>query len=93
MSARRTDANHALIVETFRACGWQVVNLSMVGHGCADLFVSPPDACFGLLVEIKSSPQASFTPAELRFYQVFPGLVHVVASVEDVQELVERWSK
>lgn len=37
--ARRTDANHSVVIEALRRCGWFVLDCSRVGHGFFDAIV------------------------------------------------------
>lgn len=54
--ARHTDANHATIRETLRACMCVVEDLSDVGRGIPDLLVKTPRGTV-LLVEVKNPAQ------------------------------------
>ena len=80
MTARRTDANHAEIRDSLRACGYQVIDLSAVGHGIPDLLVVSKTGQI-VLIEVKA-PKGRMTPAEDKFHAEFNGPLAVVRSVE-----------
>lgn len=80
----RVDANHKLIVEAFRACGWSVTSLAQVGRGCPDLVVGKGGR--NLLVEVKP-PKGKLTPDEERWRAAWQGQVCIVRTVEDVVRL------
>ena len=53
MTARRTDANQAEIVEALRMAGRKVQDLHGVGRGCPDLLVLCPSGAL-VLLEVKT---------------------------------------
>jgi hypothetical protein len=92
--AARLDANHAEIVEAFKAAGCGVLSLAGLGNGVPDLLVVGPDAMRGgdlalFLVEIKdgSKPksQQALTADQVRFHADWP--VFIVRSVAEVREM------
>lgn len=96
--AKRNDANHAQLVAELRARGYAVSDLSAVGGGCPDLFVSKDGR--GLLVEVKSEAnlggkprgkyQASIYARQAAWREQHPGVCIVAYSVEDVEGAFTR---
>jgi hypothetical protein len=87
---RRTDANQAAIVRAFRALGWSVQDLSLVGRGCPDLAVARNGK--NLFVEVKQ-PKADLTDDERQWHASWLGAVIVVRSVEDVASLTAELAR
>ena len=94
MTARRTDNNHAEIVQALRQVGAFVADTHALGTGFPDLLVVRPDT-FMFLVEVKSSAGAKLTPDEKEFMSKCPAHVHIVYSVEDALRLYSElgWMK
>lgn len=94
--ARRVDRNQQEICDAFRACGWEVHDMSGTGGGFPDLVVGKrgKDGKVRLdtlrLVEVKDGkkpPSArELTPPQVKFHAIWP--VTRVMSVEDVLEMV-----
>lgn len=91
MSPKRTDGNQAEIMKAFRDGGCYVIDLHVLGRGVPDLLVCKPGGGL-VLVEVKSSKEAKFTPDEIAFAERFPATVYTVTSVEDVKRLLYHWS-
>jgi hypothetical protein len=87
---RRTDANQAAIVRAFRALGWSVQDLSLVGRGCPDLAVARNGK--NLFVEVKQ-PKADLTDDEAIWHEEWRGPVVIVRTVEDVAKLTAEHRK
>jgi Holliday junction resolvase len=90
--AKRTDSNHAAIRQALRDAGWDVEDLSHVGHGVPDLVAEKDERL--IWVEIKDgkkSPSARrLTDKEHWFHELLVrcGItVRVVTSVDDVAKL------
>lgn len=63
--ARRVDANQSEIVKVFKDLGCSVFDTSRVAGGFPDLMIGKNKKT--VLVEIKSSEKASYTPAQEMF--------------------------
>lgn len=63
--ARRVDANQSEIIKVFKQLGCSVFDCSRVAGGFPDLLVGRNQKT--VLVEIKSSEKASYTPAQEMF--------------------------
>ena len=84
---KRTDANHAEIMQEFRRLGASVLDLSRVGMGCPDLLIGVANT--SALVEVKVG-NAKFTPAqELFMYNWRGGTVSRIDSPEAAERLVK----
>ena len=84
---KRTDANHAEIMQEFRRLGASVLDLSRVGMGCPDLLIGVNSKC--ALVEVKVG-NAKFTPAQETFMVNWQGgTVSRVDSPEAAERLVK----
>lgn len=83
--AHKVDANQAEIIAAFRALGCSVHDCSGVGGGFPDLVVG----CAGvnLLVECKTG-EGTLTPDQVRFIGEWRGLVYIIRSAQDAQDLV-----
>jgi len=82
--ARRVDANHSQIVKTFRDLGCSVFDTSRVTGGFPDILVGVNQRT--ALVEIKSSSQARFTPAQEAFMLNWQG--STVARIDNVEAAI-----
>ena len=84
---KRTDANHAEIMQAFKKLGASVLDLSRVGMGCPDLLIGVANT--SALVEIKVG-NAKFTPAQETFMVNWQGgTVSRVDSPEAAKRLVK----
>ena len=83
--AAKVDDNHKSIVQTFRACGWEVLDISQLKN-CCDLFVSK--AGHTIAIEIKDGSKSpsrwKLTEGEEAFRLRWKGRYEVVLSDEDV---------
>jgi len=90
--AARTDANHRSIVDGLRRCGYSVLDLSGVGHGCPDICVGY--AGLNWLMEIKDGgkpPSArKLTGPEQAFFDLWKGNVNVVCDLDQALELIKE---
>lgn len=84
MTRKRTDANHALLMQTFRKLGCSIIDLSAVGKGCPDLAIGKHGKT--ALVEIKRDDKAKHTPAQLEFMAGWHG--GTLATVRDIEGAV-----
>lgn len=91
--AKRVDANHSAIRDVLRKAGWQVEDLSHVGHGVPDL-VAQKDGRLPIWIEVKDGdkpPSArALTADECWFHAILQraGIqVQVITSVEDALAL------
>jgi Holliday junction resolvase len=82
----RVDANQQEIVSAFRKCGFSVTHLHSIGKGVPDLLVAKNGHT--ALVEVKDGnkpPSArKLTDDQERFIGKWRGVVHIVATVDDV---------
>ena len=84
---KRTDANHAEIMQAFKKLGASVLDLSRVGMGCPDLLIGVANT--SALVEIKVG-NAKFTPAQETFMVNWQGgTVSRIDSPEAAERLVK----
>jgi len=83
VNARRTDANHALLVKTLRLLGWRVVDLHIVPN-FVDA-VANRGAVVRLL-EFKAKPTAPLTAAQRTLIeQGWP--IRILSSLDDCVRL------
>jgi len=84
---KRTDANHAEIMQAFKKLGASVLDLSRVGMGCPDLLIGIANT--SALVEVKVG-NAKFTPAQETFMTNWQGgTVSRIDSPEAAERLVK----
>jgi hypothetical protein len=84
---KRTDANHAEIMQAFKKLGASVLDLSRVGMGCPDLLIGVANT--SALVEVKVG-NAKFTPAQETFMANWQGgTVSRIDSPEAAERLVK----
>lgn len=86
--AARADANQEQVVRWFRALGASVAHIHTVGQGVPDLLVGWRG--YNLLVEVKQ-PKGRLTPDETTWHETWLGQVAIIRTLEDVQELLERY--
>jgi hypothetical protein len=85
--AAKVDANHASIVAALRKVGCEVVDLSRVGQGCADLLVR---LGFRLkLLEVKR-PGGKLNKAQQEWHRRWLPHVCVVETPEQAIEVMTR---
>jgi len=93
--AKRTDSNHALIRDSLRAEGWEVLDLSKAGQGVADLAVRVAPGVPHFL-ELKSDEQPlsaqALTPAEEKWHYFCWGFTSKVRSLDEAREAL-KWAK
>ena len=89
---RRTDGNHAAVVEALRAIGASVLDIHDIGHGAPDLIVG--FRAMNLLIEVKDDRQPPshrrLTPDEQQFFDDWRGPIYVVYSPADAIDVVNR---
>ena len=90
MTAKRTDANQAEIVDALRAAGCTVVSLHAVGRGVPDLLAGRAGRNY--LLEVKTGEGAS-TPAQRLWRAYWCGQQAVVRSAEEALQAVGLVSK
>lgn len=92
MTRRRTDRNHAEIVNALRKLQCSVADTSGAGCGFPDLVVGVRG--HNLLIEVKDGrkkPSArKLTPAQIQFHATWRGNIHIVESVDQAIELIRR---
>lgn len=86
MRAKRTDKNHAPILNAIRdGLGWQCVSLHTQGGGVEDILVAVPGSKpFWLLLECKVPEREStgyyrYTPAQIRWRELTKGWPRITA--------------
>ena len=91
--AARKDENHNPIETAFRQMlGDHVTDLSALGAGVGDLFVSfggEFSEPVGYFVEIKRDDKAEYTVAQIRFRKQHPGCVKRIETVEQAIALAQ----
>ena len=83
--ARKVDGNQKAIVESLRAVGASVLDLSRVGQGCPDILAAKGPHSW--LIEVKG-PKGTLTPDQVKFIDAWRGDVHIVRSVDEALMLV-----
>ena len=83
--AHKVDANQGEIIAAFRALGCSVHDCSGVGGDFPDLVVGLVGV--NLLVECKTE-SGQLTPGQERFFQEWRGLVYIIRSAQEAQDLV-----
>lgn len=88
-NGRRTDANHATMVEALRVHGWTVWDLSSAGRGVPDLLAARRGVL--KLIEVKdgSKPpsQQKLKPAQVKLHAAFAAAgcpVVVLTSIDQI---------
>jgi len=88
----RVDDNQPAIVAAFRIHGFTVQHLHTIGGGCPDLLVGRSG--INWIVEVKDGAKPpskrKLTPDERVWHDAWGGKVHVVESVDDVEQMA-RW--
>ena len=82
--ARRVDVNQSEIIKVFKELGCSVFDCSRVAGGFPDLLVGRNKKT--VLVEIKSSEKASFTPAQELFMLNWKG--STVVRINDIDSAI-----
>jgi hypothetical protein len=85
MRAAKIDLNQPAIVDALRKVGVSVVSLASVGNGIPDLLAAKHDKVW--LIEVKG-PKGKLTFAQKKFVLEWPGVVHIVRSVDEALRLV-----
>lgn len=85
---RKTDANHAEIMDAFRDLNYSVLDIHTIGHGSPDLLVGKFGENF--LIEVKDGTKSPSkrrkTTDEEEFFASWLGNVYLIQSVEEVVE-------
>lgn len=93
MFARRKDENHNAIEAALRQMlGDHVTDLSGVGLGVGDLYVSfggEMTEPIGYFVEVKRDDKAEHTAAQIRFMKQHPGCVKRIETVDQAIALAQ----
>ena len=88
--AKRTDANHRIVLEALRACGWHCEDTSRSGRGFPDLVCGKGGRL--VLIEIKDGDKApskqQLTKDEARVHAAFLQAGCPVQIVRSVDEAV-----
>jgi|WetSurMetagenome_2_1015567.scaffolds.fasta_scaffold383361_2 hypothetical protein len=84
---KRTDSNQQAIMDALRACGCGCYDTHSVSHGFPDLIVALPSGKV-IMVEVKSSVSAKYTPDETQFAQECPAIVYRIITPEQAVEVV-----
>jgi hypothetical protein len=79
--AKRVDANHKAVANTFQRLGWRWLDLSRVGGGAPDGLAWKPASGRFLLVEVKT-PRGKQNVQQRAFAALWP--VVVIRSVDEV---------
>lgn len=84
---KRVDSNQPAIVSALRDCGFSVLHLHTVGHGCPDILVGARG--YNLLMEIKNG-RGKLTPDERGFFDTWRGQVALIRSVDEALRVIEK---
>jgi Holliday junction resolvase len=92
MRACRTDRNQAEIVKALRQIGCTVTPTHMVGDGFPDLVVGRNGVNHLLEVKDGAKPPSGrqLTTDEKKFHIEWRGVVHIVYSIDDALQVVQR---
>lgn len=86
----RTDSNQVMIVEAFRNFGAEVTVTSNVGEGFVDIVVSYRGEWF--MIEIKDGDKCKsaqkLTPEEIAWHKKQKAVVYIIATAQDVINLL-----
>lgn len=88
---RRTDDNHAAVVQALRDIGCSVQSIASVGRGCPDLLWAwSPDVQGVMEVKdgTKRPSERRLTDSELKWRQQWKGRYDLVESVEEACNVV-----
>ena len=83
--AARVDNTQPVIVRALRDCGWTVLDLSGVGHGCPDIIVGA--AGVNVALELKS-PRGGLTPDQVEWHADWRGQVAVAHTPDEAIAIV-----
>ena len=89
-TAAKKDNNHDEIAEAFQHLGWYWKDTYQLGLGFGDGMASRP--WVNVVVEIKAK-DGQLTKAEQEFHTECPGPVEVVASLDDVLRVNEKYAR
>ena len=86
--AARKDANHKEIADTFKKCGWSVLDVSQLKN-CCDIIVSKSKRTITVEIKDGSKPpsQRRLTEGEIKFRNNWQGEYALIKSSEDVLKL------
>ena len=87
--AAKIDNVQPEIVEEFERLGCKVKSTAGLGGGFPDLIVWGRG---NRLVEVKAK-RGKLTPEQAKFFQEWPGPIHIVRSGLEVKALVQEWTK
>ena len=90
--AKRTDSNHAEILEALASCGWYCLDTSRAGFGAPDCLAVRAGRLIPIEIKDGSKPPSArqLTPAEQDVHDAFAAAgvpVVVVTSVEEALAL------
>jgi hypothetical protein len=89
MTFKRSDSNQQAIMDALRAVGCGVYDTHAIGHGFPDLVVATPEGRV-IMIEVKSSVSAKYTPDEVNFQRDCPAIVYRIITPEQAVEVVRR---
>lgn len=89
--AKRVDANHAAVKAAYKAHGWDVEDLSHIGHGVPDLFCIRGQECHFAEVKDGAKPPSArkLTPDEVFWHQLLTRCEVTVRVIERVEQVAE----
>lgn len=85
MRARKVDTTQPAIVRALRDCGWTVLDLSAVGHGCPDICVGA--AGVNVFLELKSA-RGHLTPPQVEWHDEWRGQVAIARDMDEAVAIV-----
>lgn len=90
----KIDDNQKYIVTSLRRCGYSVLILSGVGHGCPDICVGKDDINYFFEIKDgnKSASKTKLTADEDKFFQTWRGQVDKVCSLEEILTIIHKHS-
>ena len=89
-TAAKKDANHDEIKKAFQRLGWYWKDTYQLGLGFGDGVASRP--WVNVVVEVKG-PGGRLTDAEHTYHTECPGPIEVVASLDDVLRVNEKYGR
>lgn len=91
--AKRVDRNHAEVKAALKLAGWQVTDLSHIGHGVPDLFAIKPREDRAEFIEVKDGTKApsarKLTEDEVFWHEILKRAGIAVKVIERVEQIAE----
>jgi len=86
--SNKVDKIQPAVIKIFETAGFSVDTNSKAGT--PDLTVAVNEE-ITFMVEVKSTPNAKLTPAQVKFHKKWKGKIYVVRSIEDAEKVVNEY--